>query len=229
MKIAALIILALASAASAQTPPRVILLEADGKLTTSCSPAPRDPPLPLPPPINSAGLGLPKQLGGTCTEAIITADGTGGAAAYWCAQPEPEKARLALFAVNWDFVTLPMILDFGQLLMMGDKAQRIADMHRKYQSMDVRDMCNIWSPLVARLNAIYPAPLPALKQWVAVGGAIFSSNGTTLTGLTGRRVLVGVNCRADVAPIIAGIKVYYPQASAPQGSLERIECRQATP
>lgn len=208
--------------------PKPILLEADGRLTKRCGATVRDPPLTLPPPIETTGLGLPKQLLGNCTEAILTADGKGGAVGYWCAQVDPEKARLRLFAVQWSMVTLPMILDFSSLLILPNKEQRIADMHRKYQSLNIRDMCDIWNPLVDRLNAIYPAPLPALKQWVAIGGSVFTSNGVNLTGLTGRRVAAGVACSATVPPIISGAKVYYPLASA-ASSTDRIECRQATP
>jgi hypothetical protein len=119
-----------------------------------------------------------------------------------------------------------MVLDFGSMLLFSDKAARITQMHRKYQSLNIRDMCNIWNPLVDRLNAIYPAPLPALKQWVAIGGTVFTSNGTFLTGITTKKVAAGVGCLSNVAPIVSGIKVYYPTVS---GSTERVECRQATP
>jgi len=156
----------------------------------------------------------------------MTADGRGGAVGYWCAQSEPEGARLYLFAAEWDKITMPMVLDFSAMILMSDKTTRITDMHKKYQSLNIRDMCDIWNPLVDRLNAIYPAPLPALKQWVAVGGTVFASNGTVLTGITAKKVAAGVACLSNVPPIVATEKVYYPIVV---GSTERVLCRQATP
>jgi len=173
--------------------------------------------------MNSSGLGLPKQLGGNCTEAVLTADGVGGAAAYWCAQPEPELARLRLFAVKWDNVTAPMVLDFTSLFLMSEKSARIVEIHKKYQTFHIMDMCDIWHPLVDRLNAIYPAPLPALNEWVSVGGTVFTSNGAILTGITNKKVAAGVVCMSNVPPIIAGEKVYYPTVV---GSTERVLCKQ---
>src|SRR3990172_11390748 len=61
---------------------RALLVMPDGKLNTECLPEPLVPPLPLPPlPIKAPGL--PKQLGGTCTEVIVTADGKGAAVGWW--------------------------------------------------------------------------------------------------------------------------------------------------
>lgn len=225
------LMLACACARGQVNPSSVILLEADGKLTKQCGTEPRVPPLAVPPPMNSTGFGVPKQLGGNCTEAIMTADGVGGAVGWWCAQPEPERARLYLFAVEWDKITMPMVLDFGQLLLMSDKAARITQMHRTYQSLNIRDMCNIWNPLVDRLNAVYPAPLPVLKTWTTVGGTVFKSNGTYLLGITTKKVTAGKECLTNVAPIMSGVKVYYPlkewvTMGGAVDMSERVECKQ---
>jgi len=192
-------------------------LELDGRLTTVCGPTPRVPPLALPPPLNSAGLGLPKQLGGVCTEAIVTADGKGGAVGYWCPQVEPEKARLRLFAVQWDKVTLPMVLDFSQLLLLADKEAKIADIHRKYQSLHIQDMCDIWHPLVDRLNAVYPPPIPLpppVGTWKATGGTIFLYANGKLTGVTARKAPVGAACDG-VTKATVGPTVYQSLAGGP--------------
>ncbi len=221
MRAMLVLLLALAGAsASAQ------LTMPDGRLNATCAPTPRVPPLPVPPVV--ARSGLPTQLGGNCTEALVTADSNGAAAGWWCPQPSPDNARVRLFAVKWSAITLPMLIDFGKLaLPLVDREAAITEMNRKYSSLHILDMCDVWNPLVARLNAIYPAPLPAVVPWVTIGGSIFTSNGTILTGVTPRKVAPGLACRTDVPAVKSGTaRSFYPLAGG--APTERVECRNTT-
>lgn len=201
------------------------LVMPDGKLNTFCGAVPRVPPLPVPPPPRSAP-GLPKQLKGTvCTEALVTADIKGAAAGWWCPKVTPENAQLALYAVKWDAITLPMLIDFGSLLLPGvDTAVRLLEMQTKYQSLSILDMCDIWNPLAARLNAIYPPPLPLPPppgSWKAVGGTIFKhANGKLLAPVSGKTAAKDAPCTgATVAT--AGTFVYQPLVGAPADEATR--------
>jgi hypothetical protein len=165
-------------------PAHAQLLMPDGKINTACNPTPRVPPLALPTP--RLPPGLPKQFGGSCTEALVTADGTGAAIGWWCPKVTPEQAQLALYAVTWDAITLPMLVDAGRILLTSDKAALLLEMQTKYQSLHILDMCNVWGPLAARLNAIYPEPLPLPPPpgaWKAYGGTIFKHANGKLTGV----------------------------------------------
>lgn len=183
------------------------LVMPDGRLNTFCGPTPRVPPLALPSP--RLPPGLPKQLGGNCTPALVTADGVGGAVGWWCPRITPENAQLALYAVKWDAVTLPMLVDFTLLLLPGvDNTAKLLEMQTKYQSLNIRDMCNVWNPLAARLNAIYPPPLPLPQQgWKANGTTIFKYASGRLTGATTRKATVGAACDG-ITVVTAGAYTY---------------------
>jgi hypothetical protein len=195
----------LASSAHAQ------LTMPDGKLNTTCAAMGREPPLPVPPPPRFAP-GLPKQFKGQCTEALITGNWKGGAVGWWCPKVTPEKAQIAIYAVTWESLTLPMLIDFGMLLMPGvDNAAKMLEMQTKYQSLSILDMCDIWNPIAARLNAIYPAPLPLPPppgEWKAYGGTIFKHANGKLTGtVSGKTAAKGTPCKG-VTVATAGTFVY---------------------
>jgi hypothetical protein len=186
------------------------LIMPDGRLNTACATTGREPPLPVPPPPRFAP-GLPKQLKGPCTEALITGNWKGGAVGWWCPKVTPEKAQIALYAVTWERLTLPMLVDFGMLLMPGvDNAEKMKEMQTKYQSLDLLDMCDIWNPIAANLNAIYPAPLPLPPPpgtWKAVGTTIFKYASGRLTGYTSRKATKDAPCDG-ITVVTAGASVY---------------------
>jgi hypothetical protein len=191
----------------------------DGKLNTACGTVPRDPPLAVPPPPRFPP-GLPKQLGGkVCTEALVTADAFGGAVGWWCPKVTPEKAQLAIYAITWSAVTLPMLVDLASLGMPGvDPAARLLSMQTKYQSMHINDMCNVWHPLVDRLNAIYPQPLPIPPPpgaWKAYGGAIYRhANGKLIGFLSGKTAAKDAPC-VGVTVATAGTFIYQQLVGGP--------------
>lgn len=207
------------------TPAHGQLRMPDGTLNTTCETTPRNPPLPVPVPPRFAP-GLPKQLGGkVCTAALVTADAIGGAVGWWCPKVAPEKAQLAIYAVKWDAITLPMLLDFATLLMPGtDNATLLLEMQTKYQSLHILDMCNVWNPLATRLNAIYPEPLPLPPPpgtWKAVGGAIFRhADGKLLGVVSGKTAAKDAPC-TGVTVSVAGTFVYQPLVGGSTGEATR--------
>ena len=220
----------LASSASAQVdlPP----LFENGRLTKDCSDTPRATPLPVAQKSIPTQAEMPKQLKGNGTVAITEVNVHGVAAGWWLR--DGDTVRLRLYAVTWWYLFShpELIVRLTALVIApgGDAAQAAAIGAAYEPTLNLRDMCDVWNPMVDRLNAVFPPPLPALKPWVTIGGAIYTSNGTNLTGLTGRRVLAGVSCKPDVPAIITGVKVYYPLAVNTGGAAtDRVECKQATP
>ena len=130
------------------------LLDSNG-LLRSCGPA--APPGPVPAPYPPA---LPQQLGGKCTSIVVEANAKGGAVGWWCARTEPDPAAIHLYAVTWDKLTAPMLIDFARLGLPGDNAELIRSMQSKYATLHVADMCDVWIGMRDRLNAIRPAALP---------------------------------------------------------------------
>jgi hypothetical protein len=208
-KLIALILLCVPLLVSAQ------LIMPDGKLNTTCATMGREPPLPVPPPPRFAP-GLPKQLKGPCTEFLLTGNWKGGAVGWWCPKITPEKAQIAIYAVTWESLTLPMLVDAGMLLMpFVDTAAKMLEMQTKYQSLSILDMCDIWGPLAPRLNEIYPAPLPLPQQgWTAAGTTIFKYANGRLTSATTRKAMKGAAC--DGATVVtAGASVYQGLVGGP--------------
>jgi hypothetical protein len=203
------------------------LIMPDGKLNTTCAAMGREPPLPVPPPPRFAP-GLPKQFKGPCTEALITGNWKGGAVGWWCPKVTPEKAQIAIYAVTWESLTLPMLVDFGMLLMPGvDNSAKMLEMQTKYQSLSILDMCDIWNPIAARLNAIYPAPLPlppppgVWKAYGGVYGAIYKhANGKLASIVSGKRSIAGADC-TGVTVATSGSFIYQPLFGGPADEATR--------
>lgn len=121
-----------------------------------------------PVPTAAKPAGLPQSLGGQCGLPIVEANAVGAAAAYWCAQPAPQPAKLYLYAVRWSAITPAMLVDYAALGLPGDNAERIRAMQAKYQTSNVFDMCDVWEPAIARINAAMPVPAAAPAWVVAV-------------------------------------------------------------
>lgn len=206
-------------------PAHAQLVMPDGKVNTACAELgtePRSEPLPVPPAPRLAP-GLPKQLGGrVCSEALVTADRFGAAVGWWCPKVTPEKAQLAIYAVTWESITLPMLIDFGLLLMPGvDNGEHVRQMQTKYQSRHILDMCNVWTALAPRLNAIMPAPLPVPAEWRTLGGTVFTYANGRLTGVTSKRVAPGVACD-ERSTATSGARVFKSIVGGP--ATEVAEC-----
>lgn len=180
------------------------LLDANGLLRT-CGPVatPGAVPAPYPPP-------LPQQLGGKCTSIVVEANAKGGAVGWWCARMEPDPAAIHLYAVTWDKVTAPMLIDFARLGLPGDNSDLIRSMQSKYATLHVADMCDVWIGMRDRLNAIRPAPIPVPTpgEWKAYGGTIFKhANGKLTSAVTGKTATKGASCKG-VTVATAGTFVF---------------------
>jgi hypothetical protein len=124
------------------------------------------PDLALPTPVKP--IGVPAQMpGGSCDIATIEVNTVGGAVAYWCRRPAPLPPLLYLYAVRWDAVTTPMMIDWMKLGLPGDDPERIVAMQGKFQTANVMDMCDVWGPARERINAAMPLTLAAPTWAVA--------------------------------------------------------------
>lgn len=205
------------------------LLLPDGKLNGACAAEPIFPPLPVPPPPRSFAC-LPKQIGGTGTDYITGTNAKGAALGWWCPQVEPEKARLALFAVKWDAATPAMAADFARLAAHAlarnqTEVQNVAiEMTTRYATLNIRDMCDVWASVVAPLNAIHPASLPPPPPpgtWRSVGGAVFRHANGRLTGsVSGKTAAAGLAC-TGVTVATAGSFVYQELVGGAVGEATR--------
>lgn len=148
------------------------MLMPDGFMNPACAALPR--PVPLPVPAASAPTGLPPDLGGSCTAQIYEINQHGAAAAWWCTtiKAPPADADLWVYAVLWESVTPGMLADWAQLALAGtDKKALILSMSTRYQTLNILDMCDVWSPMVARVNAARPKPpAPPAAAYVVTPG-----------------------------------------------------------
>ncbi|MGK2898358.1 MAG: hypothetical protein ACSLE9_06695 [Burkholderiaceae bacterium] len=158
--------------------------------------------------------GLPQQLGGTCGTAIVEANATGAAAAFWCRNPAPQPATLYLYAVRWSAITAPMLLVYAQQGLPGVNAERIRAMQAKYQTANVWDMCDVWEPAIARINASMPAPTPVPAWTVAKNGTLTTRPAFAYNANSGKRsysstskATVGAACDMSVT-LVEGATTY---------------------
>lgn len=170
-------------------PARAQLLLADGTVNGTCGPAPRVPPLPVPAPVippqadlpaqatvtAAAGIptpaSLPAQIGGTGTRAVIDLNAKGVAIGWWL--PQVGSVKLYLYAVTWSHLAANPGLA-ARLVLLAAAPSRdsatVAAIGTAYApTLHIMDMCDVWSPLVATLNASKPAPLDpnTPPPWVA--------------------------------------------------------------
>jgi hypothetical protein len=155
------------------------LLLPDGKVNGECGPTPRVPPLPVPalPTLPQADMptqatvsaaagiplpgNLPAQIGGSGTRAVIDLNAKGAAIGWWV--PKVGRVDLYLYAVTWaHLVANPGLA--ARLLLLAAMPSRdsaaVAAIGAAYApTLHILDMCDVWAPLVAALNASKPAPL----------------------------------------------------------------------
>lgn len=166
-------------------PAQAQLRTPDGRLNTACAAEPRVPPLPVPPKVIPTQADMPQQLGGQGTRAVITVNTKGVAAGWWVARTD--KVDLYLYAVTWPYLlSNPDLLARVAALGVapgGSSATAAAIGANSEPTLSILDMCDVWGPLAADLNASYPPPLPPAGTWRAVGGTIFRHAGGKLTGV----------------------------------------------
>ena len=205
----------------------LLSIAAQAQLALPLQPCTADrPDLAVPAAVRPAGL--PQQLGGQCTLGVIEANANGAAAAYWCAHPAPAPATLYLYAVRWSAITPAMLADYAQLGLPGDNAERIRAMQAKYQTANVADMCDVWGPAIARINAAMPAPIAGVWTTPAAGTfTLYTAAGGRLTGIVaGRQATPGAACDCTT-PVLSGSSTYCALANA--AATEVTLCRKAAP
>lgn len=211
------------------------LLLPDGTVNVTCAPTPRVPPLPVPavaaPPqadlptqatvTAAAGIptpaSLPAQIGGSGTKAVIDLNAKGAAIGWWV--PQVGSVKLYLYGVTWEHLAKNPGLA-ARLLLLAAAPNRdsatVAAIGAAYApTLHVLDMCDVWAPLVAQLNANRPAPLdPAAPPWKATGGSIFTFSSGRLIGVTSRKATAGAACNCTTKATV-GANTYCPLAAGP--------------
>lgn len=144
------------------------------------------PPLPVPPvvvppqadmpgqasvTVSSAiptGVELPAQIGGKGTPARIDFNSKGIAIGWWV--PMVGRVKLYLHAVTWEYLVANPGLAARLALLAASptpNSATVAAIGAAYPpTRHILDMCDVWGPLVAPLNASKPAPLPAVTYRV---------------------------------------------------------------
>lgn len=187
------------------TPARAQLL-VNGLVDTRCADTPRVPPLPVPAKVIPTTSELPRELNGSGTRAVIEVNSKGVAAGWWVARSNGQLA-LYLYAVTWQFLAANPAL-MAKLVLLGiapsgDAAQVAAIGAAHSPTLDMRDMCDVWSPMVAALNASKPAI--GLSPYIVTPGtprpAFAVVNGKRSTAPTGAAV-PGQPCDCTAIQII---------------------------
>lgn len=92
---------------------------------------------------------------GAGTAPVLETNGVGMAGAWWC---KGSKAPvLYLYAVRWEALTTAMLTDAALVALSSSKTSAIQAHALKYQTSDIRDMCDVWGPAVDRIRASRPA------------------------------------------------------------------------
>jgi hypothetical protein len=154
---------------------RAQLILPDGKLNPACA-EPRESPLPVPAKVIPPQADMPKQLKGNGTAAVVEANQNGLAAGWWVARTD--RVSFYMYAVTWEYLALNpgLLARLAALAVMpgGDAAMAAAIGVAYDPTLNILDMCNVWSPMVAALNASKPLPLnqlPTLSPYVVTAGS----------------------------------------------------------
>lgn len=94
---------------------------------------------------------------GAGTAMIVESNDAGAAAAWWCKATSKAKGpTLYLYAVRWESLTTAMLADAALVGLSGAKAAGIQAHLLKYQTSNIRDMCDVWGPARERILAAKP-------------------------------------------------------------------------
>lgn len=211
-------------------PARGQLLLPDGTVNPACAPTPRVPPLPVPPVSTPAQadmptqavvkvaagvptpVELPAQIGGSGTKAIIDFNAKGVAIGWWV--PKVGKVDLHLRAVTWQHLLANPGLAARLVLLAASPSPNsatVAAIGAAYpNTLHILDMCDVWNPLVAELNASKPAPLPPpppppVVSYVVTGTAAYPLTATGARSITpiAQKPVLGSTCDCVVKEIIS--------------------------
>jgi hypothetical protein len=123
-------------------------------LTAQCA-ALADPIYPVP--TTAAKPACLPAPAGTGTAPIVESNDSGIAGAWWCKASSASKPpRLYLYAVRWDAMTTAMLADAAIVALSGSKTAAMQAHLLKYQTSDIRDMCDVWGPARDRILAAKP-------------------------------------------------------------------------
>jgi hypothetical protein len=170
--------------------------------------------------------------GGSCDIATIEVNTIGGAVAYWCRRPAPLPPLLYLYAVRWDAVTTPMMIDWMKLGLPGDDPERIVAMQTKFQTANVMDMCDVWGPARERINAAMPptltVPTTVYRTPAAGTFTLYTVSAGKLSGIvSGRKATANALCNCNAAKVVSGTSTYCALDAGP--AAEATLCKAVSP
>lgn len=162
---------------------------------------------------------LPAQIGGAGTRALIDVNAKGVAIGWWL--PRVGRVDLYLYAVTWSHLLSNPGLSARLILLAASPSRdsaTVAAIGAAYApTLHILDMCDVWAPLVAPLNASKPAPLdpaPPAAEWKARGGTIFKVAGGKITQATARRATNGAACDG-ITKATVGLTVFQSLVGGP--------------
>lgn len=93
---------------------------------------------------------------GAGTAPILETNDYGMAGAWWCKSSSGKPPTLYLYAVRWESLTTAMLTDATLVALSSAKTTTIQAHLLKYQTADIRDMCDVWGPARERILAAKP-------------------------------------------------------------------------
>lgn len=93
---------------------------------------------------------------GAGTALVVESNDAGIAGAWWCKGATGKPPTLYLYAVRWESLTTAMLTDAALVALSSAKTAAIQAHQLKYQTSDIRDMCDVWGPARERINAARP-------------------------------------------------------------------------
>lgn len=93
---------------------------------------------------------------GAGTALVIESNDAGVAGAWWCKGASGKPPTLYLYAARWDSMSTTMLADAAVVALSSAKTSAIQAHLAKYQTADIRDMCDVWGPAAERIRALKP-------------------------------------------------------------------------
>ena len=94
---------------------------------------------------------------GAGTAPIIESNEFGVAGAWWCKASSASAApKLYLYAARWEALTTAMLADAAIVALSSAKTTAVQAHLLKYQTENIRDMCEVWGPARDRILAAKP-------------------------------------------------------------------------
>lgn len=111
---------------------------------------------PLPAPTEAPKPACLPAPAGAGTNIIVESNPYGMAAGWWCKGTSKTPPRFYLYAMRWSALSPALMFDAALVAMSTSKAAAIQAHQRKWQTSDIRDLCDVWGPMAPRLLAVRP-------------------------------------------------------------------------